>query len=88
MKYALKPSARLCCLDLSWGLSLPVTRAAMVPAPVKTLFGEPVTDPVRPPVVAAPRVLRTSSALLYGALAGVYTDLGSMFWVMKCSAIS
>lgn len=62
--------------QLDLGLSLPVPWAAMVPAPAETLFGEQVKGPVRRPVVAAPRVLRTSSALLYEALAGVYTDLG------------
>ncbi len=62
--------------QLDLGLSLPVTRAAMVPAPTQTLFDEPATVPARRPVVAAPQVLRTSSAVLYDALAGVYTDLG------------
>lgn len=62
--------------QLDLGLALPTTRTAMVPAPTQRLFEEPPSASARRPVVAAPRVLRTSSALLYEALAGVYTDLG------------
>lgn len=62
--------------QLDLGLSLPVTKTAMVPGPTQRLFEEPTTVSARRPVVATPQVLRTSSALLYEALAGVYTDLG------------
>ncbi len=50
----------------------------MVPPPVRvaTLFGEQDWPWPRRAVVAAPRVLRTCSALLYDALAGTYHDLG------------
>ncbi len=52
--------------ELDLGLSLPTLRAAMVPAPADTLFQEQQAPSwERPAVVAAPRVLRTSSALLY-----------------------
>lgn len=62
--------------QLDLGLSLPTSRVAMVPAPAGTLF-EPAGSPSGArAVVAAPRVLRTSSALLYDVLAGVYQDLG------------
>ncbi|WP_022926331.1 IS1634 family transposase [Serinicoccus marinus] len=63
--------------ELDLGLSIPVPRAAMVPAPsAATLFDDPAGPVGRRAVVAAPQVLRTSSAVLYDALAGVYTDLG------------
>lgn len=62
--------------ELDLGLSLPVSKAAMVPAPAGTLFSEPGSLPSRRAVVAGPRVLRTSSVLLFDALAGVYADLG------------
>ena len=64
-------------LDL--GLGLPQAAAAMVPPPAGTLFEEPGAESVsssRRPVVAAPRVLGTASALLYQVLAGVYDELG------------
>ena len=63
--------------QLDLGLSLPTARVAMVPAPAGTLFEEQDSPaPPRRAVVAAPRVLATSSALLYDVLAGVYRDLG------------
>lgn len=62
--------------ELDLGLSLPVSKAAMVPAPAGTLFSEAGSLPSRRAVVAGPRVLRTSSVLLFDALAGVYADLG------------
>ena len=61
-------------LDL--GLSLPTARVAMVPAPATALFEAQTAAGSRRPVVAAPRVLGTSSALLYEVLAGVYDQLG------------
>ena len=63
--------------QLDLGLSLPTARVAMVPAPADTLFAQQDSpEPPRRAVVAAPRVLATSSALLYDVLAGVYRDLG------------
>lgn len=62
-------------LDL--GITPAARKAAMVPAPAtSTLLPGLSTGPVRPPTVPAPRVLRTSSGLLFEALAGVYADLG------------
>ena len=52
-----------------------VAKAAMVsPAMAVGLFPDPASAPVQ--VVPRARVLKTSSTLLYDALAGVYTDLG------------
>ncbi|MGB7963996.1 MAG: IS1634 family transposase [Propionicimonas sp.] len=62
--------------ELDLGLSLPTSKVALVPAPAATLFGAPGSSSSRRAVVAGPRVLRTSSALLYHALVGVYDDLG------------
>lgn len=56
---------------------VPATRKAVMLAPPSTgaLFGqEPASRPRR--VVARPRVLKTVSALLFDALAGVYSSLG------------
>lgn len=62
-------------LDL--GISPATRKDAMVPAPTaSTLFPGPSTGPMRPPTVPAARVLKTSSGLLFDALAGVYVDLG------------
>ena len=58
-------------LDL--GLTPAVPKARML-APSSGLF--PPTTAAAPEVVARPRVLKTSSRLLYDALAGVYADLG------------
>ncbi len=59
-------------LDL--GLT-PATRKVAMLAPAQvTLFAE--STPTPRPVVARPRVLRTSSAVLFDALAGVYSSLG------------
>lgn len=62
--------------ELDLGLSLPTMKAAMVAPAAAALFEEQDAPSLRRPVVAAPRVLRTSSVLLYDALAGVYADLG------------
>lgn len=61
--------------ELDLGLSLPTSKVAMVPAPAGTLFDQPGPLPRRA-VVPGPQVLRTSSGLLFDALAGVYDDLG------------
>ncbi|MGA7689286.1 MAG: IS1634 family transposase, partial [Jiangellales bacterium] len=58
-------------LDL--GLTPAVPKARML-APSTGLF--PPTTAAAREVVARPRVLKTSSRLLYDALAGVYADLG------------
>jgi hypothetical protein len=59
-------------LDL--GLT-PATRKVAMLAPAQAaLFTE--STPTPRPVVARPRVLRTSSAVLFDALAGVYSSLG------------
>lgn len=62
-------------LDLGL-LALPTVKMAMVPGPGGALFRSPGRVPPRRAVVAGPRVLGTSSAVLYDALAGVYRDLG------------
>lgn len=62
--------------ELDLGLSLPTSKVAMIPAPLPgTLFDQPGPLPRRA-VVPGPQVLRTSSGLLFEALAGVYDDLG------------
>ncbi|MCV2490992.1 hypothetical protein OF117_16685 [Geodermatophilus sp. YIM 151500] len=62
-------------LDL--GITPPVRRTSMLPPPLpSTLFPAAADRPVRPPTVPAPRVLKTSSGLLFEALAGVYAGLG------------
>ena len=66
-------------LDL--GITTTVPRATMLPSspPVPTqagLFPGPAAAPGSRQLVARPRVLKTSSGLLYDTLAGVYSSLG------------
>jgi hypothetical protein len=62
-------------LDL--GITPAVPRAAMVaPAAPAGLFTSPDAAPAFRPVVLRPRVIKTSSRLLYDALAQVYASLG------------
>lgn len=62
--------------ELDLGLSLPTAKVAMVPAPAATLFDQQGAASPRRAVVPGPQVLRTTSGLLFDALAGVYADLG------------
>lgn len=63
--------------EIDLGLAPPVRPVAMVPPPEPAaLFGEATGQSGRPPVVAAPRVLKMSSGLLFDTLAAVYADLG------------
>ena len=59
--------------ELDLGLTPAVPRAVMVPPPREDLIGD---EPAPRSWVRRPHVLRTSSALLYEALAGVYAGLG------------
>jgi hypothetical protein len=61
-------------LDL--GITPVASRAVMVPAPPVGLFAESGTGLAPPRLVARARVLKTSSALLHEALAGVFSGLG------------
>ena len=62
-------------LDL--GITPVAAKAVMVPPPEGSgLFAEPAVKPAARAMVSRSRVLKTSSGLLYEALAGVYTDLG------------
>lgn len=59
--------------ELDLGLTPVVPKVVMVPAPRSDLLGE---EPVARSWVRRPHVLKTSSHLLYDALAGVYASLG------------
>ena len=62
-------------LDL--GITPVPAKAVMMPAPrTKGLFADPAPVAPAPRMVSRSQVLKTSSGLLYEALAGVYTDLG------------
>jgi hypothetical protein len=61
-------------LDL--GLTPPVAKAVMVGAPQEGLFSTTASSTPSTPPVARTQVLKTSSGLLYEALAGVYSGLG------------
>jgi hypothetical protein len=62
-------------LDL--GITPTARKASMVPAPATAaLFPSASDRPARTLTVPAPRVLKTSSSLLFDALAGVYASLG------------
>jgi hypothetical protein len=62
-------------LDL--GITPAARKAVMVPPPAAAaLVPSAPARPVPAPTVSAPRVLRTSSGLLFDALAGVYAELG------------
>jgi hypothetical protein len=62
-------------LDL--GITPVASKAVMVaPAGPQGLFPSPVATPAAPTMVSRSQVVKTSSGLLYEALAGVYTSLG------------
>jgi len=61
-------------LDL--GMQIPQRAAALVPAPSQPVLFGGTQDQPRRRLVAAPRVMRTASRLLYDQLAGVFDDLG------------
>jgi hypothetical protein len=60
--------------ELDLGITPTVPQAVMVPAPAQELL--PAGGPVSRRRVRRPHVLRTSTGLLYEALAGVYASLG------------
>ena len=62
--------------ELDLGLTPKAVKAEMVPAPAATLFTDTADGPIRPQLVARPRVLKSCSGLLYDALAQVYASLG------------
>jgi hypothetical protein len=78
----IEEAQRLLADDAQQTLDLGITpkrsRATLVPAPTGTLFGDQAAPaaPAARRLVSAPRVHKTSSRLLYDALAGVYASLG------------
>ena len=60
----------------------------MAPPPPRTkgLFADPATHAPVPRMVSRSQVLKTSSGLLYEALAGAYTSPGFDSWAMRASA--
>jgi hypothetical protein len=76
-------------LDL--GITPTVPKATMLPASLQPalqagLFGGMAAAQAARQMVARPRVLKTSSGLLYDTLAGVYSSLGSTSWTTSSSA--
>lgn len=59
--------------ELDLGITPKAVRAHMVPPPDHALFTD---EPMPRQLVVRPQVLKSSSGLLYEALAGVYADLG------------
>lgn len=59
--------------ELDLGVTPKAVRAHMVTAPDQTLFTD---EPMPRQLVVRPQVLKSSSGLLYDALAGVYASLG------------
>lgn len=75
--------------ELDLGIEPARRHASLVrPAEAAGLFADPaaVQRSHSPRRVSAPRVVGTSSRLLYDALAGVYAVLGSTRWAMRRSA--
>jgi hypothetical protein len=62
--------------ELNLGITPKAVRVHMVPPPAEALFTDAAGDLTPRGLVARPRVLRSSSGLLYDALAGVYASLG------------
>ena len=62
--------------ELDLGITPKAVKAEMVRPPVTTLFPDAVEEPVPRRLVRRATVLRSSSGLLYDALAGVYAELG------------
>jgi hypothetical protein len=62
--------------ELDLGITPKAVKTEMVPPPAGTLFADVVGEPPLRQLVARPQVLKSSSGLLYDALAGVYADLG------------
>jgi Transposase DDE domain len=62
--------------ELDLGITPKVIKAEMVPPPAGALFTDAADEPASRQLVARPRVLKTSSGLLYDALAEVYASLG------------
>jgi hypothetical protein len=62
--------------ELDLGITPKALKAEMVAPPTAELFTDTAGQPRLPQLVSRPRVLKTSSGLLYDALAGVYARLG------------
>jgi len=62
--------------ELDLGITPKALKVEMVPPPAGTLFTDATAGPAPRQLVARPRVLKSSSGLLYDALAGVYASLG------------
>ena len=62
--------------ELDLGITLKTVRAQMVPPPGGALFLAAADGPASRQLVARPQVLKSSSRLLYDALATVYCSLG------------
>ena len=62
--------------ELDLGITPKAVKAEMVSSPAGTLFIAAAAGPPPRQLVARPRVLKSSSGLLYDALAGVYASLG------------
>ncbi|HUO38739.1 MAG TPA: IS1634 family transposase [Mycobacterium sp.] len=62
--------------ELDLGITPKALKVEMVAPPAGTLFTDAAAGPAPRQLVARPRVLKSSSGLLYDALAGVYASLG------------
>jgi hypothetical protein len=62
--------------ELDLGITPKALKVEMVPPPAGTLFTDATGGPAPRQLVARPRILKSSSGLLYDALAGVYASLG------------
>lgn len=62
--------------ELDLGITPKALKVEMVPPPAGTLFTDATAGPAPRQLVARPRILKSSSGLLYDALAGVYASLG------------
>ncbi len=62
--------------ELDLGITPKALKVEMVPRPAGTLFTDATAGPAPRHLVARPRILKSSSGLLYDALAGVYASLG------------
>ena len=62
--------------ELDLGITPKAFKVEMVPPPAGTLFSDATAGPAPRQLVARPQILKSSSGLLYDALAGVYASLG------------
>jgi hypothetical protein len=74
--YSLKRHGDCWPTRVDWGITPKALKVEMAPPSARTLLSDATAGPAPRRLVAHPRILKSSTGLLYDAMAGVYASLG------------